>query len=298
MEAGPIHPASVRIGVAGWDYPDWRGVVYPARDSGLDRLAFLARFVDLIEINSTFYRAAAPRTAASWLRRTRDRPRFRFAAKAHRSWTHERHDELRAVIAPTLEGLAPLKDGRRLSALLVQFPQSFHRTRDNLDHLERILDACEGWPLAVEVRHASWDGDEAADWLAARGAAWCVVDQPRVGRSTAPPRPRVTSRLAYLRLHGRNTLDWFRPDAGRDARYDYLYCTEELLPLADAARGMTETAEELIVVQNNHFRGQALVNALQMKHLIEGVRPRAPAELARVYPQLESFAEVERDRLF
>ena len=30
------------IGPAGWDYPDWQGVVYPRGLKGTDRLTFLA----------------------------------------------------------------------------------------------------------------------------------------------------------------------------------------------------------------------------------------------------------------
>ena len=51
----------IRVGVAGWDYPDWNGTVYPAGPGrGFDRLAFIARFVDAIEINSSFYRPLDP----------------------------------------------------------------------------------------------------------------------------------------------------------------------------------------------------------------------------------------------
>ena len=46
---------------------------------------------------------------------------------------------------------------------------------------------------------------------------------------------RVTSPVAYLRLHGRNAADWFREGAGRDARYDYLYSHEELGGLSSSA---------------------------------------------------------------
>ncbi len=297
--SGVSQRTTVRIGVAGWDYPDWRGIVYPlTRPRRFDRLAYIARFVDVVEINSTFYHPVDPRVAASWHHRTRDRPRFRFTAKAHRSCTHEPLDDAAATVLPTLTGLAPLHDAGALSALLLQFPQSFHHNERNLDHLARLLDQVAGWPVVVEVRHVSWDADAAADWLERRGAGWCVVDQPDVGGSTAPPRPRVTSRVGYLRLHGRNRWDWFRPGAGRDARYDYLYDNEELRPLATAVREMAGSAEELVVVQNNHFRGKALVNALQMKHLIEGVRPLAPPDLARSYPEIGAVARVERDRLF
>jgi len=290
--------ACIRVGVAGWDYADWNGVVYPpGAVRGFDRLAHVSRFVDVIEINSTFYRPVAPRTAVSWARRTSGRPGFTFTAKAHRSWTHEAEGPAQ-VFRAALEGLRPLREADRLGALLIQFPQSFHDGDAARDRITRLADRLEGWPLAIEVRHVSWEAADAAEWLASRGLGWCLVDQPRVGRSTARALARVTGRLAYLRLHGRNRADWFREDAGRDARYDYLYSAAELRPLARAARQMALRAEEVYVIQNNHFRGQALANALQMKRILQGGAPAAPAELVLACPQLAGEVTAERSRLF
>ena len=181
---------------------------------------------------------------------------------------------------------------------MIQFPQAFHFTERSRAHLERLVESARGWPLAVEVRHASWADEAARGWFVEHGVAWCVADQPQVGRGSLPLLPRVTSSLGYLRLHGRNSRDWFRPGAGRDARYDYLYSPAELEQLADVAREMVRGVEELIVVQNNHFRGQALVNALQLKHLVQEILPRAPQELVEAYPELSSAVVVARDRLF
>ena len=76
----------------------------------------------------------------------------------------------------------------------------------------------------IEVRHASWERrEDVGAGSRAQALGWCVVDQPASAVRRRGPLPRVTGRLAYLRLHGRNSADWFRPDAGRDARYDYLY---------------------------------------------------------------------------
>ena len=287
----------IRIGVAGWDYPDWAGVVYPTRTTrGFDRLSWIARFVDVVEINSTFSRPASIRAATAWARRAAGVPGFRFTAKSHRSWTHEPDADPAIAVARTLEGLDPLRDAGCLGALLVQFPQSVHQTPRSRDRISRLADAARGWPLVFEFRHASWDDDRTAAWLRGMGAGWCVVDQPRVGR-VAGATPRVTSPVGYLRLHGRNAADWFREGAGRDARYDYLYSIDELRPLASAVSGMAKRAQEIFVVQNNHFRGQALANALQMKRLIHGVAPPAPAELVEAFPDLRPSVARDPSRL-
>lgn len=288
----------IRVGVAGWDYRDWKGTVYPASaPAGFDRLRYLCAFVDVLEVNSTFYRAVDPRTAGSWVRRTARRAGFRFTAKAHRSWTHDPQPDLSTVVPETLRGLEPLRASGSLGALLIQFPQRFHHAPEAVDRLLRLLDRVRGWPAVIEVRHASWAGEEAVAPLAERGVGLCVVDQPRL-RGTAAPDPRVTAEVSYLRLHGRNAADWFREDAGRDARYDYLYSTAELDALAGVARELAGRSEELFVVQNNHFRGQALANAIQMKHLLGEDRPPAPAELVRAYPALAPMVTEEQSRLF
>jgi uncharacterized protein YecE (DUF72 family) len=291
--------ARIRVGTAGWDYPDWAGIVYPS-DAGarFDRLAWVSRFVDVIEVNSTFYRPVRPAVAESWIRRTADREGFRFTAKAHRSLTHATDDDIGPGVAGTIAGLSPLCDAGRLGALLLQFPQSFHHEPRSIAHLDRLADRLEGWPLVAEVRHVGWGSDEARRWFETRAVGWCLVDQPRVGRSSLAPLPRVTGGPGYARLHGRNAANWFRPDAGRDARYDYLYSADELASLARSIERMAGHAEEVFVVQNNHFRGQALANALQMKHLLQGVAPEAPEELVAVYPQLASTVAVKRRRLF
>ena len=68
---------TTRVGVAGWSYPDWDGIVYP-RESRIDRLTYLSRFFDTLEINSPFYRIPTPRTTAAWARRVRTNDAFRF----------------------------------------------------------------------------------------------------------------------------------------------------------------------------------------------------------------------------
>ena len=58
------------FGIAGWSYPDWKGIVYPAdRSRRFDDLAFIASFFDAVELNNTFYRIPASKVVEGWARR-------------------------------------------------------------------------------------------------------------------------------------------------------------------------------------------------------------------------------------
>jgi uncharacterized protein YecE (DUF72 family) len=292
----PLSP--LRVGVCGWDYPDWRGPIYPRRArAGFDPLAFLAEYLDLIEINASFYRPIDPRHSESWIRRIAAAPNFRFTAKAHRGWTHEPSSTLGDGVATTLAGLAPLRDAGRFGALLLQFPQRFVHHPRAIERLERLRDAAEGWPIVVEVRHASWACPEATDWFARERVSRCIVDQPDLP-ATLPLSASAVTPLVYVRLHGRNAANWFLPGVGRDARYDFCYSSDELDDLAARLAPLRPRAAEMFVTANNHFRGQAVVNALQLRRRLEGDCPRAPAAWVASFPQLAEDVRVESSGLF
>ena len=79
----------IRVGPAGWSYPDSPGRVYPAATpKKFDVLAFTASYFDTIEINASFYAPQPPRSYASWVRRVAHNPQFRFTAKLWQKFTH------------------------------------------------------------------------------------------------------------------------------------------------------------------------------------------------------------------
>jgi uncharacterized protein YecE (DUF72 family) len=278
-----------RVGVAGWSYPDWEGIVYPSpKQTRFDPLAYLAGYFDTIEINSTFYRPARPATADSWARRCEENLNFRFTVKLYKVFTHERSgstDDEKAV----KEGLAPLMASGRLGALLLQFPWSFKNEAESQRYLKSLLNRFREFPRVLEVRHASWDLPAFYEYLAAEGVGFCNIDQPRIGRSIGPSK-KSTGRVGYVRLHGRNYQDWFRRDAGRDARYDYLYSEKELDPWLEKIEQISEDSQETYVITNNHFRGKAVVNALQIKSRLRGDKVEVPETLINMYPELRHFA--------
>ncbi len=48
-------------------------------------------------------------------------------------------------------------------------------------------------------------------------------------------------------------------------------------------------AEKIYVITNNHYRGQALANALQLKNMITGEKLDIPELLLKQYPVLEEI---------
>ena len=100
------------------------------------------------------------------------------------------------------------------------------------------------------------------------------------------PSERVTAAVGYLRLHGRNYRTWFQENAGRDARYDYLYSKAEIKEVAARVRAITQGTDETYVITNNHFRGQALVSAIEILDELDAQPPAVPPQLAESYPRL------------
>jgi uncharacterized protein YecE (DUF72 family) len=279
--------STIRVGPAGWSYDDWRGIVYPeGAGAKFDQLAYLARFFDTIEINSSFYRPPTSTMARSWVRRTAHNPTFKFTAKLYKVFTHERGKATANDERAYRSGIAPLADAGKLGGLLLQFPWSFKNNDANGDYLFGLIDRFMDYPLVVEVRHASWNTPEIYEALEDRGVGFCNIDQPLFARSIKPS-AQTTSRIGYVRLHGRNYENWFAENKSPADRYDYLYSPEELAPWVDNIKEVARHAQETYVVTNNHFRGKGIVNALEIKSLLAGKPVPGPASLAAEYPRIK-----------
>jgi uncharacterized protein YecE (DUF72 family) len=263
-------------------------VVYPRpKKKGFDPLRFLSGIVDVIEINSTFYHPGPRKNAESWAGRLSETSGFRLTVKLWQRFSHQREPFGKAEVSQARTVPEVLAEAGLLGALLVQFPWSFRNSEENRKWLIRVAESFKDLPLAVELRHESWDRPEFHEMLRETGTAFVNLDQPVIGASIKPS-STVTADFAYVRLHGRNYKSWFREDAGRDERYDYLYPETELKPWAERILSMSSQCREAYVVFNNHYQGQALVNALQLKNML-GQPVRAPELLARAHPELSAL---------
>jgi uncharacterized protein YecE (DUF72 family) len=298
-------PPQIRIGTAGWSYKDWDGILYPPEVSRkkVHPVEFLARFFDVIEINTSFYGHIRAELGRLWCRKAAAvNPNFVFTAKLHRSFTHSPL----AVTEPTSavsirpndederlarEGLESLASEGKLGALLIQFPVSFKNTSLNREYLEQLLRQFIEYPRVVEVRHDSWDNPGTIAEFNRQNVGFCNIDQPLLGRSLSPT-DHVTSGVGYVRLHGRNYDQWFDSD-NRNDRYNYLYKPAELATWKEKVEVIASKAETTYVIANNHFQAKAAVNALELKNLLGGKKVAAPETLVRSYPELKDIAEVE-----
>jgi uncharacterized protein YecE (DUF72 family) len=283
----PPSGAPVYFGVAGWSYPDWNGILYPPGLRG--QLAYVARYVDLMEINSTFYRPPQARHAEDWLGQTRFKPEFRFSAKLHQDITHGGTLDP-GMVRAFHEGFKPMTEAGALAHLLAQFKFDFNDTPERRGHLGRIREAFGDMAtLTLELRHNSWQAPAALAFLGGLRVTVANLDYPsaRSGFNLAECRVGADR---YLRLHGRNAAAWFDKTAGRDEVYNYHYSKAELEGIRRRAGALARDSRSLTVVANNHFQAKEVTAILQLKAMVTGRRVPVPPGLRAHYPELNEIA--------
>jgi uncharacterized protein YecE (DUF72 family) len=128
--------------------------------------------------------------------------------------------------------------------------------------VEAFLDKLPlGYDYAIEFRHPSWQTEGPWEMLRHYNVAAAITDSP-------DPELQYLSNMdvnadhVFIRLHGRAKGYW----------YNYLYTKEQLKPWADKVQNMTKKtnpeAKRLRIYFNNHYGGQAVVNAIQFKEMI------------------------------
>ena len=278
--------SKVYIGIAGWSYPDWKGIVYTG--SKIDQLEFVSRFVDCVEINNTFYRPPSEKTTKSWLEKTSQKAGFFFTAKLHRDFTHEGRIDA-GMVKDFHKGFEPFLEAGKLRHLLAQFRYDFIDSPENRRHLANIVrNFRDAFNIVVEVRHKSWQGKDALGFLENLGVSVCNLDYPTTWDSF-DMRICCVGKSGYFRIHGRNREKWFSK-AGRDETYNYYYASEELAGIKGRINELSEAVESLTVIANNHYRGAELANAIELKVLVSGQKQPVPPGLLKTYPNLESIA--------
>ena len=143
--------ATIKVGVAGFAYKDWAGIVYPEKLSSKLRIEYLARYLSLVEINTSFYGHIKPSVGKQWWRMAAAaNADFTFTAKLNRAFTHSPAAIVESTSAKTIRpgpdderdaklGLDSLAEERMLGAVLAQFPISFKCTDENQAYVEDLV---------------------------------------------------------------------------------------------------------------------------------------------------------------
>ena len=255
----------LHIGTSGFSYEDWVGPFYP---EGLPKRAYLrfyAQHFSACELNFTYYRMPNARTLEAMATKTPDH--FLFTLKANQEMTHEREDT-ETVFAQFVAALDPLIQAEKLGCILVQFPWGFKNTPQNRDYLKLCRERLGELPAAVEFRNREWITDEVFELLRKLDLGFCCVDQPRL-RGLIPPIAVTTSRVAYVRFHGRNAAKWWRHEQAWE-RYNYTYSEEELKEWVPKIRKLDSEAQDTYIFANNHYQAQAVDTAKQLRMLLGG----------------------------
>ncbi len=249
----------ISIGTCGFSYPEWvEENIYPVGTKSAHMLALYSDEFPIVELNYTWYQMPREETIERMIRTVP--PSFAFTAKLTRTMTHDIDDDWDHQTRLFIKGIKPLQSSGKLTAVLLQFPPSFKRTKNNRYYLAKLLDLLTSLPLAVEFRHRSWASDRVFTGLHDRKVTLVTVD--------APPLPDLfpcidvitNPKLFYLRLHGRNAQEWH--SGTMQKQFNYSYSSQELNSLYEnIIQPMKKVCRQKTVLFNNHVAGQAIHNA-------------------------------------
>jgi uncharacterized protein YecE (DUF72 family) len=248
------------VGTSGYSFEDWVGPFYPPGTRKEQMFDHYIQHFAAVELNFTYYRLPTARTMEALA--NKGPPGFLFWVKANQQTTHKQD---RSVAAEFLAGIHPLADAGKLAGVLLQFPQSFHRTVDNRKYLAAALEDLAGPPLAVEFRHRSWDDPSTFAGLRDREVTLVVPDCPAIP-DLFRIAPTLTTSTGYLRLHSRNADKWY---AGEAARYDYSYGDDELREIAASWLSLEQRMDRLYGFFNNCHHAQAAQNAESFQKVLD-----------------------------
>ena len=239
--------AILLIGTSGWTYDHWKGCFYPKDLPKKNWFDYYAAHFSAVEVNATFYRTFKDETYQKW--RERAPQGFGYVLKVPKLITHRKFlVDVEEDIKSFYRSCTILGD--KFEMILLQVAPN---TPCDLERLQRALHAFpDPGRVAVEFRRPEWLNQNTFSLLREVGAGICNVDSPQQTLTA-----HITSRRAYLRLHGRK--HW----------YSYNYSDAELREIASLAQELVEKgAKRVYIFFNNDFEGYAPANALALHELL------------------------------
>jgi uncharacterized protein YecE (DUF72 family) len=251
----------ILVGTNGFQYRDWTPVFYPRNLDPNLWLRYYSRRFGCCELGFTYYRIPEAYMIQELIEETHGAVQFVFRAPFRLLEERHGNSDLAQRFAAALW---PLKDAGQLAGALAQFPPEFGFIRENYERLCLLRDSLEGIPLIAEFFCSDWLTPRAAKHLAAARIALACID----GGTSLKEKVFfcATAGLAYVRFQGRNCSKWVKGDGS--AQHDYLYSRQELAAVTPEIRRLEQESERVLVFMNNHWRGQATINARMLLNLM------------------------------
>src|SRR5437762_7869857 len=235
----------ILVGTASWSDPGFVQRWYPKGMRASERLGWYAQHFELVEVNSTFYSVPDLRMVERWCAATPDG--FIFDLKLHQLFSfHSTAAKLlpadlqqraetdakgrvkrtlaleEAMIKVFLRSVSILRAAGKLGVLLLQLSPAFSPRKHQLSELEHLIEMLSDYDLAIEFRNHNWAVDDqlqsTIDFVREHRAIFVNVDAPASDHFTVMPSDvdEVTNtKIAYLRLHGRNAKAYTTGKTGR-----------------------------------------------------------------------------------
>src|SRR5437764_551869 len=159
----------VLIGCSGWQYKDWRGVLYPDRCPQRRWLEVYSQSFPTVEVNSSFYRLPKRDAVARWTQQVPGG--FVFTVKVSRYITHiKRLTDVADGMRIFGERIEPIAERGCLGPLLWQLPPNFKRDDERLAGALAALPPPTGdfafvrFHWGARGRRGNYSDSELAEW--------------------------------------------------------------------------------------------------------------------------------------
>lgn len=239
----------IYIGTAGWAIPPQIRELFVGEGSNLERYS---RFLNAVEINSSFYRDHKPETYQKWAAIVPDD--FRFSVKLNKYFTREKRLTAGgAKLGETLEPILQLKE--KLGVLLIQLPGSVDFDAAVADKFFGSLRHYYEGEVVFEPRNKTWVTKKAATVLSGYSINKVLAD-PEPCRMPKGLREQVEF-VSYFRLHGAPEI------------YKSKYSAELLTRLANKIKEISDEGRDVWCIFDNTTLGHGLDNALELEYLLQ-----------------------------
>ncbi len=254
---------AVLVGCSGYNYEDWRTILYPADLARDDFLRYYSLFFPTVELD---YANSAPPLPWQLENLAAMTPlSFRFIVRAPRSLTRDIPANWRTM-ANAFAGAVRVRLFRqRLGAVVLPVSRRFRHTDPNRVYLGELTEEWSDLPLFLEFRGEEWLSPSVMESADKRGFGVAASDDIMAARPETCHLPNAGGR-SLLRMRGRLV------EGGKSGgSYGvYAYSDYELSTWKDAV--LSSGASECYVLFNNFGEGNAVKDARRFQALLDAAK--------------------------